>query len=439
MASIATDSSGRKRILFVGKDGRRKAIYLGKLNVKAATAVKFRVEQLNAAQISGHAVDDDTARWLSTIGDELTDKLATVGLMTARHSALLAAFLDGYIASRSDVKGSTATVYGHTRRCLVDFFGANQPLRDITAGDADRWRLWLINDQKLADNTVRRRCGIAKQFFRVAVRHKLIGENPFADLVAAVKANTKRFYFVTRGEADKVLAACPNDQWRLLFALARYGGLRVPSEPLQLRWGDVDWERGRMLVHSPKTVHHEGGATRLVPVFPELRPYLAAAFDAAEPGSQWVISGCRDLAINLRTRLERIIYRAGLIPWPKLWQNLRSTRETELAEAYPLHVVVKWIGNSQQVAAKHYLQVTDAHFDHAVVSPTGALPDQKNATPSATRQTTQQASEMGRKAMPAKSTDVQKPLVFPSLSHSCDIVHICTLGDEGLEPPTSTV
>jgi hypothetical protein len=33
--------------------------------------------------------------------------------------------------------------------------------------------------------------------------------------------------------------------------------------------------------------------------------------------------------------MERIIKRAGLKPWPKLFQNLRSTRETELAEDFP--------------------------------------------------------------------------------------------------------
>ena len=61
----------------------------------------------------------------------------------------------------------------------------------------------------------------------------------------------------------------------------------------------------------------------------------------------------------------RIIRKAGIEPWPKLFQNLRSTRETELAEQYPLHVVCAWIGNSQPVAAKHYLQVTEGHFRQA--------------------------------------------------------------------------
>ena len=53
-------------------------------------------------------------------------------------------------------------------------------------------------------------------------------------------------------------------------------------------------------------------------------------------------------------------------PWPKLFQNLRSPRETELADDFPMHVVCQWIGNSQLIAAKHYLQVTDDHFTKAL-------------------------------------------------------------------------
>ena len=51
-----------------------------------------------------------------------------------------------------------------------------------------------------------------------------------------------------------------------------------------------------------------------------------------------------------------------MIVWPKLFQNFRSTHETELAEQYPVQVVCVWIGNSPVVAAKHYLQVHDEHF-----------------------------------------------------------------------------
>jgi hypothetical protein len=191
----------------------------------------------------------------------------------------------------------------------------------------------------------------------------------------AVGANPERLYFVTRQEAVKVLAACPDAQWRVIFALSRYAGVRCPSETLALRWGDVDWEHGRMTVRSPKTEHHEGKASRLVPIFPELRPYLLEAFDQAEPGSEYVVTRSRDGGANLRTQLERIVRRAGLTPWPKLFHNLRATRETELAESFPLHVVCAWIGNSQSIAARHYLQVTDEHFGRAIQESAQAAPD----------------------------------------------------------------
>lgn len=150
----------------------------------------------------------------------------------------------------------------------------------------------------------------------------------------------------------------PDTQWRLIFALSRYGGLRCPSEHLALRWEDVDWDRARMLIRSSKTEHHEGGESRQIPLFPELLPYLRDAFEEAEAGAVYVITKYRDSNCNLRTQLLRIIKRAGLKPWPKLFQNLRATRQTELCERWPEHLVCAWIDNSRPVARKHYLQVS---------------------------------------------------------------------------------
>jgi integrase len=200
------------------------------------------------------------------------------------------------------------------------------------------------------------------------VRKKLITENPFGDMRGcAVQANRARDYLITREEAYMVIDACPDAQWRLLFALSRFGGLRCPSEHVGLMWQDVDWARNQILVRSPKTEHHPGGESRWLPLFPELRPYLEEVFDQAEPGTEYVITRYRDRNSNLRTQLERIIAKAGLKPWPKLFQNLRASRETELAEHWPEHVACAWIGNSRAVARKHYLQITEEHFEQAAI------------------------------------------------------------------------
>lgn len=79
-----------------------------------------------------------------------------------------------------------------------------------------------------------------------------------------------------------------------------------------------------------------------------------------------MITRYRRAAKNLRTQLLKIVTRAGVKAWPKLFQNLRSARQRELTEEYPIQVVTAWIGNSEAVAKKHYLQVTEAHFEKAV-------------------------------------------------------------------------
>jgi hypothetical protein len=78
-------------------------------------------------------------------------------------------------------------------------------------------------------------------------------------------------------------------------------------------------------------------------------------------------------AMNLRTMLGRIIKRAGLKPSPRLWHALRASRQTELAATFPLQMVCQWLGNSRLITQEHYLMRTDADFEKAVSTRTGAV------------------------------------------------------------------
>jgi len=422
MASISRDPNGRKRVLFVASDGRRKTIRLGKTSLKQAAAFKLKLEALIAGRFS-RSIDNETARWIADLPDDIYGRLVSVGLVKARARTLsytLADFLDEYKKSRIDVKASTQTVYQRTSGHLIKHFGADKPLNEITPADADAWRLYLVQCG-LAENTVRRSCGIARQFFRAANRRKLIAENPFAELKVSVQGNKAREYFLSRQDAEKVIEACPDTQWRLIFALARYGGLRTPSETLLLKWADVNWEQHRMLVHSPKTEHHPGGESRLVPIFPELYPHLLAAYEEAEPGTKYVVTRYRKAGLNLRTQLMRIIAKAGLKPWPKLWQNLRATRQTELSRGWPEYVVCAWLGNSRLVAREHYLQVTDEDFEKAAQNTAQYL-----------------AVRVGSEQKATTDSDSENP-ILPLVTAKCNQVQNTPLGGRGLEPLTSCV
>jgi integrase len=368
MASVSTDPNGNRTVQFVGPDRKRRSIRLGKVPLKAANEVRARVEALVAARITDTALDADTARWVAGVSVALARRLATVGLVGPRIGATtLGPFLDQYLTGRTDVKRFTWNGMDQARKRLLDVFDPATPLRDITPADADRWVILMRG--KYAEATAARMVKRARQFFAAAQRARLVTDNPFQGIKPGSMKNPERLYYVTPDMAAKLIDACPDADWRAIVALCRWGGLRCPSEVVALTWADVDWDRGRFLVRASKTEHHEHRGLRWVPLFPELRPHLEALWDRAEPGAVHVITRYRLSSQNLRTTFLKIILRAGLVPWPRVIQNLRATRETELARDYPLHVVTAWIGNSQAIAAKHYLQVTDDDFERAVQNP----------------------------------------------------------------------
>ena len=134
---------------------------------------------------------------------------------------------------------------------LVEFFGADRDMRNITHADAEGWAAALA--EKYAPATAGRTIKRARQFFKAAMRNKIVAENVFTDLKASGQANKERQFHVDRDVIFRVIDAAPDAEWRLLIALSRFGGLRCPSEHLALRWQDVDWERNRFCVDSPKT------------------------------------------------------------------------------------------------------------------------------------------------------------------------------------------
>ena len=166
----------------------------------------------------------------------------------------------------------------------------------------------------------------------------------------------------------------PNTEWKLLFALSRWGGFRVGSEPRRLNWDDVSWQGTTeipyptILIHSKKTKRYKGKETRIIPIFPELLPLLQDRYEQAEEGEELVLPflvGRTDA--SLRKTLERAIDRAGLTQWPILWHSMRKARQNELERDHPSHIVAYWMGNSVKTAEKHYLHPDTDDYAKAIV------------------------------------------------------------------------
>jgi integrase len=374
MASVVNDPNGRKRILFVDAEENRKAIRLGKIDRKSAEAVARHVEALLSAKIGGQPLPRDTAAWLGIIGAKLRNKLAIVGLVEKQQRVTVGEFLTNWLEGKKSIghKPTSLRAWGQTVAGLVEQFGPRH-LANLAHADGEAFRA-AMQTRELRATTIHKRLGHARQMLEDAVRLGHVPANPWKHVRQRSGDPSERRAYVAVANVERVITQCPNGLWKLLVALARFGGLRVPSEAFSLTWGDVDWERGRLSVPSPKT-EHLGKPHRVIPLFPLLRPHLEAAFEQAPEGSVFVFPDTwRSRAAgndgwagaNMRTMLAKIVRRAGVEPWPRLWHSLRASCESDLAQSFPLATVTKWLGNTPSVALRHYVDPTELAFDRAL-------------------------------------------------------------------------
>ena len=372
MASLIKAENGTFRIMY-RLHGKRMAIYAGKMEPREAKRLCNKVEALVEIRNRNARIEESEtiSMWVSKIiGTNLHKKLVNVGLLEKIKDTQLESFIDAYNASRTDVKEWTRKNRNGSKKRILKFLDPLADVRSITPADAKNLKVFLITNY--ASGTAGKDLTNAKQFFEHAVDMGLITKNPFSKLKIPSQANSKRLFFVDKETCQKVLDACPDLQWRLIFSLARFGGLRIPSELVGLKWEDVLWDQKKIRVPSPKTEHIEGKGHRWIPLFPEIMEPLERAFEEAEECSVYIFPRTITGATNLRKGLFSIIKKAGLSPWPKLFQNLRASRETELCQEYPLHVAAKWIGNTPKVAIGHYLQTIDSDWERATRSTTTA-------------------------------------------------------------------
>ncbi len=449
MASFNYDRDDRNALIqFRDRKRQRRSIRLHNVSKTFAERFHSTVERLNEARCSNGTVDNHTTEFLRTLGYVYFDKLVKVELIEPRlpdpeesseedsPSAMLGQYLADYLMKRTDLKPATMLNYRQIEANLTDYFTPKKPIEDITEGDVVDFGRWM-NRKKYARTTIDRRLSSCRTIFTDAVRHQLISANPFDGFRKPLRGlvsrnNRQRKHLVSAEDILLVIERAPDAEWRCLIALSRFGGLRVPSEALSLRWTDIDWNRNLIRVPCPKLEHLEGHEVREIPIFGELRPYLLECFECADAGSEFVITRNRPSVLksgagwanaNMRTRLMKIIRSAGLKPWPRLWHNLRASRQTELADQFPSHVVCRWIGNSEVVAREHYLSVTPEHIERAISG--SALPQTLPLDAVSTRKASQAENEQLPQLVTAHKETAARGNVRP-----------LTMVEGGVEPPT---
>jgi hypothetical protein len=84
----------------------------------------------------------------------------------------------------------------------------------------------------------------------------------------------------------------------------------------------------------------------------DLHPILDEAFEVFGDKSEYVVAvpmyraaantatGWKNA--NLRSEMTRLLRRAGVAGWPRLFHSMRASRQSELQREIPLHIVCSW-------------------------------------------------------------------------------------------------
>ncbi len=206
----------------------------------------------------------------------------------------------------------------------------------------------------LGDETIRGHIRSAKTLFGWSHTFGFLPTNPTSGFVGTsrpAKANA----YVPLVDFYRLIRKAPTKGWRALFGLCRLAGLRR-GEALTLPWSataedrdghecriGVDWELRRLNLVAEKT-----HTLRVVPIPKRLYKLLVRAFDAA-PEGQVTVTGLK--RNNLIRNAQKIAEAAGLKPWPKLYQSLRSSCENDWklrGIAEPTYSA--WLGHSPKVS-----------------------------------------------------------------------------------------
>lgn len=343
---------------------KRHTLRLGKIPKKDAKRVLVLIEWLITARRLQTPLSGEVAAWVEKLDDRLARRLAKLGLIPETERIPIAEFAKDWLEKKKQegLSPGYMSSLGLVIKELLQCCG-NITLDEFTQARAEAFRERLF-DRGLEPATIRLRCHQAKAMFTEALRQKLIGSNPFDGIQIRYGDRDERSqYYIPIMDVQKVINALPSPHEKLLVALSRFAGLRVPSEVLSLRWQDIDWETDRMTVSYIKPGKVPGKVrkgSRVIPIFPMVKPYLQVVWNITpHRRNAWVFPEWRKRcgksphsweARFLRSQVYKVIRWVGLKPWPRLWHNLRASCETDLVAAFPLATVVQWLYNTSSVA-----------------------------------------------------------------------------------------
>lgn len=363
MSSGYTSRNGNQEIAYhfrnpLTGERKRHKLRLGAVSVDVREAIRSSLDELVKCREFGLPAPADIRIWLQKVGPELHDQLVRHGVVRQRVEVTLAKLCQHHIDQLSRNERAQSTLYNMrlTGERLIACFGGDRNIRSFNTADAREFSRWLAaHPDQLAVATRSRTERRAREIFKAAVKERWLKRNPFSELKGGIETNHDRDAYIPWNEFQKVLekGTCP--RFKLFLVITRVCGIRSPSDVLPLLWSNIDRELEIMRVSSQKNKRYR--PNRDIPIFEELRPHLSLAYMEAPEGEDRVFYDLPATHASLRNRLEAMCRRAGVVLWPKPFNNLRASGERDMWRLLRFDEVAAILDHTPETAMKHYNRV----------------------------------------------------------------------------------
>ena len=235
-------------------------------------------------------------------------------------------------------------------------------LQDITIQDVENFKIERLKKVKPA--TIRLEFRTLKAVFNLAIKWKLIKENPIT-AVSVPKGPDLKIRRLTENEIENLLKVVEDQGWQdIINVYLNTGARREELLPPKFSWDNVNFEERKI------TLHGKAGKTRWVPMNGTVMEILGKR---KSDGHRLPFDFKRDTVSH---KIKRYMINAGISE--ASLHSIRKTFGSKLIESgTDIYTVSRLLGHySVMVTERHYISLLDNEYHTAV----GALDNSNKST-----------------------------------------------------------
>ena len=291
---------------------------------------------------------------------------------------------------RDGLQESTVEAYEYKLNAFAEHTPTGAMMRDVQPDHVHSYVHARVNEGQANEGdasnaTKRSRYRHVRAFFSWAEENELVDESPLED-VSKPRTEGKEKAFLKPDDVKKTLRAIdahremhegepgptPRDTWlKQMIRVAVGTGLRR-GELLNLRWGDVDLESGRLVVRNRNGFTTKNGSERSVPLRGDALETLREMDDARSPlDNEPVFVDANDdvpKPDRVSKRFKFYIRKAKLSDREELsFHSCRHTTGSWLSmQGVPLRVISEILGHSNTQVTEMYSHLSPDVMDRAM-------------------------------------------------------------------------